>query len=202
MIVFIDLGRNMALYGIKSSIINAPLYQNAAASLRSIRQKGLDLLPNVQFSNEKFLYKVRDIDKNFSSDKQRLALGITALATQPVIDAKNKRVDEKTRKVSVARTIAKIIAGTLTGFLIRYGCIKSIKSFSQIPGKGVPKYKTIFTPKGIKDNQTDAFEQYRNAMGTVIALGIMVFTNFLIDAPLTKFLTNTFVKHQEMEDKK
>ncbi len=192
----------MVLYSIKSSILNAPLCARAAVSMRSIKQKGLDMIPNAQFSNEKFLYHLKDIGKNFSSDKQRLALGVTALATQPFIDAHNKRVDEETRKVSVARTVAKIIAGTLTGFLIRYGCIKSIKAFSQIPGKGVPKYKTIFTPKGVKDNTTDAFDQYRNAMGTVVALGIMVFTNFLIDAPLTKFLTNTFVKHQKMEDKK
>ena len=112
------------------------------------------------------------------------------------IDYNNKDVDEKTRKVSVARTIAKIIAGTLTGFAIRYGCIKGIKALSQIPAKGVPKWKTIFTPKGIKDNTTEAFAQYRNAMGTVVALVIMMFTNFLIDAPLTKFLTNFFVKKQ------
>ena len=192
----------MALYGINSSISRTPLCSKLRDSMRSIKQKGLNILPNAEFSNEKFLYRLKDIGKNFSSDKQRLALGITALATQPFIDAHNKSVDEKTRKVSVARTIAKIIAGTLTGFLIRYGCIKAIKAFSQIPGKGVAKYKTIFTPKGVTDNTTDAFDQYRNAMGTVVALGVMVFTNFLIDAPLTKFLTNTFVKHQEMEDKK
>lgn len=192
----------MVLYGIKSSITNAPLYQRARASMRSIAQKGLDMLPNAQFSNEKLLYRLKDIGKNFSSDKQRVALGVTALATQPFIDAHNKNVDEKTRKVSVARTIAKIIAGTLTGFFIRYACIKGIKAFSQIPGKGIPKYKTIFTPKGVTDNTTDAFEQYRNAMGTVIALVVMLFTNFLIDIPLTKFLTNVFIKHKETEDKK
>ena len=193
----------MALYGIRSSISSSPLYTSVRKSMNSIKQKGLDLLPNAEFSSERLLYRLKDIGKNFSSDKQRLALGVTALVTQPVIDAHNKRVDEKTRKVSVARTIAKIIAGTLTGFFIRYGCIRAIKAFSQIPGKGVPKYKTIFTPKGVLDNTTDAFEQYRNAMGTVVALGVMVFTNFLIDAPLTKFLTNTFVKHQQdSEDKK
>ena len=192
----------MTLYSIKSSILDTPLYRSAVNSMRSIKQKGLDMLPNAQFSDEKFLEHLKYIGKNFSSDKQRLALGVTALASQPFIDANNKSVDEKTRKVSVARTVAKIIAGTFTGFFIRYGCIKAIKNFSQIPGKGIPKYKSIFTPKGITDNNTDAFEQYRNAMGTVIALGVMLFTNFLIDAPLTKFLTNTFVKHQEMEDKK
>lgn len=120
--------------------------------------------------------------------------------TQPFIDANNKSVDEKTRKVSVARTIAKILAGTLTGYFIRKGCIKGIKALSQIPGPNVPKYKSLFTPKGITDNTTDAFKQYRNAMGTVVALLVMMVTNFAIDAPLTKFLTNALVKKQE--DKK
>ena len=58
----------------------------------------------------------------------------------------------------------------------------------------MPKWKTIFTPDGIVDNTTDAFMQYRNAIGTVVALVVMMFTNFLIDAPLTKALTNLLVK--------
>ena len=55
----------------------------------------------------------------------------------------------------------------------------------------------MFTPKNVKDNTTDAFLQYRNAMGTVVALVVMMFTNFIIDAPLTKFLTNAHVKKGE-----
>lgn len=194
--------RIMALVGSVSNLKNISFYKNVSASLKKIRQKGLDVIPSVQFSQEKLIDTLGYIGKNFSSDKQRLALGVTALATQPFIDAKNRSVDEKTRKVSVARTVAKIIAGTFTGFFIRYGCIKGIKALSQIPSKNIPKIKSLFTPKGVKSNTTDEFEQYRNAMGTVIALVVMVFTNFLIDAPLTKFLTNTFVKHQQKGDKK
>ena len=189
-----NLGKNMS-----SSLLlikNSPIYRSAARTVRNVKQHGLNLLPATELSNTKLIDKISDIGKYFSSDKQRLALGLTALITQPFIDYNNKDVDEKTRKISVARTIAKIIAGTLTGFAIRYGCIKGIKALSQIPGKGVPKWKTIFTPEGIKDNTTEAFAQYRNAMGTVVALVIMMFTNFLIDAPLTKFLTNFFVKKQ------
>lgn len=185
---------------IRLNITNTPIYKNMLSSAHSAQQKALNLLPNKAFSGEKMIKAMDYLGKNFSSDKQRLALGVTALVTQPIIDAHNRDVDEKTRKVSVARTIAKIIAGTFTGFFIRYGCIKAIKAFSQIPAKGIKKYKTIFTPQGVKDNTTDAFEQYRNAIGTIVALGVMVFTNFLIDVPLTKFLTNVFVKNQE--DKK
>lgn len=166
-------------------------------AIRSASQKGFDMIPQKEFLNSKVTDAINYIGKNFSSDKQRVALGVTALMTQPFIDANNKKIDDETRRASVAKTIAKIIAGTATGFLIRYGCIKGIKALSQIPAKNVPKWKTIFTPQGITDNTTEAFQQYRNAMGTVLALGIMVFTNFLIDAPLTKLMTNAFIKKSE-----
>jgi len=163
----------------------------------SAQQRVLNLFPEKVYSNKKTCKVIKKIGEEVSSAENRLILGVTALMSQPFIDGHNRNVDEKTRKVSVARTVAKIIAGTTTGFLIRKGCIKSIKAFSQIPGPNVPRYKTIFTPKNIKNNQNDAFSQYRNAMGTVIALIVMMFTNFLIDAPLTKYLTNKFIQKQE-----
>lgn len=163
----------------------------------SAQQRVLNMFPEKVCSKEKTTRVIKKIGEEVSSAENRLILGVTALMSQPFIDGHNKNVDEKTRKVSVARTIAKIIAGTTTGYLIRKGCIKGIKAFSQIPGPNVPKYKTIFTPKNIKNNMTDAFAQYRNAIGTIVALVVMMFTNFLIDAPLTRFLTNKFIKKQE-----
>lgn len=190
----------MALIGIRTYITNTSLYKGASRTMRTIQQKGLDLIPDAVYSSDKITKNIKNTGEKISSAEQRLILGATALMTQPFIDANNKSVDEKTRKVSVARTIAKILAGTLTGYFIRKGCIKGIKALSQIPGPNVPKYKSLFTPKGITDNTTDAFKQYRNAMGTVVALLVMMVTNFAIDAPLTKFLTNALVKKQE--DKK
>ena len=166
-------------------------------SVVNLQQRMLNLLPNAEYSNKSGIKLVRDTGEKISSAEQRLILGATALMSQPFIDAHNRNVDENTRKVSVARTIAKIVAGTFTGFFIRKGCIKAIKAFSQLPGKNVPKYKTIFTPKDITKINSDEFIQYRNAMGTIVALVVMMFTNFAIDAPLTKFLTNTLVKKQE-----
>ena len=188
----------MALYSIKSSILNAPLYQGALNSMRSIKQKGLNILPNANFSDEKFLYYLNYIGKNFSSDKQRLALGVTALATQPFIDAQNKKVDEETRKVSVARTVAKIIAGTLTGYYVRAGCIKLIDEMTKLPSEVKNpnsfggKLRMLFTPDDAKTGALKSLKKYKNALGTTISLVVMLFTNFLIDAPLTKYLTNLF----------
>lgn len=178
-------------------VISSSIYRSMASSARNIKQKMLNTLPNAEYSNEKVIRGIKATGEKISSAEQRLILGASALMSQPFIDAHNKRVDEKTRKVSVARTIAKILAGTFTGYFIRKGCIKGIKALSQIPGPNVPRWKTIFTPKDVRNNTTDAFLQYRNAMGTVVALVVMMVTNFAIDAPLTKFLTNTLIKKEE-----
>lgn len=181
-------------------IQSSPSFQGGIAnSYRSFKQRALSVVPDMELSgNTNWINKAGE---KISSAEQRLILGASALMSQPFIDASNKNVDEKTRKVSVARTIAKIIAGTLTGFAIRKACIKGIKAMSQPLGENVPKWKTLFTPKGTTDTKTDAFVQYRNAMGTVVALVVMLFSNFLIDAPLTKFLTNRLVKEQDRPDK-
>lgn len=128
--------------------------------------------------------------REISSAENRLILGVTALMSQPFIDFNNKKIDEDTRRVAVCRTIAKIIAGTTTGYAVRKLSIKGIKACSHIPEKGMPKWKSLFTPKDVTKANSDEFKQYQNALGTFISLGVMLFTNFLIDAPLTKFLTN------------
>lgn len=179
---------------LKVNNTNTSLYQGVFNSYRNLRSKALDLLPNAEYSRDNVINGIKKTGEKISSAEQRLILGASALMSQPFIDAHNKNVDEETRKVSVARTIAKIIAGTTTGYLIRKGCIKGIEAFSKIPAEGISKAKTVFTPEGIKDNTTEEFLQYRNAIGTVLALVVMMFTNFMIDAPLTKFLTNHLVK--------
>lgn len=175
---------------------SSPSFQGGiSGTLRSAKQRAMNAVPNMELSgNTNWINKAGE---KISSAEQRLILGASALMSQPFIDAHNRNVDEKTRKVSVARTIAKIIAGTATGFAIRKGCIKAIKAMSQPKLPNTPKWKTFFTPKDITKTNTDAFMQYRNAMGTVVALVVMMFTNFLIDAPLTKFLTNKLISKQE-----
>lgn len=175
---------------------SSPSFQGGiSGTSRTLRQRVMSTIPNMELSGN--VGWISKAGEKISSAEQRLILGASALMSQPFIDAHNKNVDEKTRKVSVARTIAKIIAGTATGFAIRKGCIKAIKAMSHPHGPNVPKWKSFFTPKDISKTNTDAFAQYRNAMGTVVALVVMMFTNFLIDAPLTKFLTNKLIKKEE-----
>lgn len=155
------------------------------------RQSFYDLIKNrvVKEGGDRF-YKFAG-DK-ISSAEVRLILGCTALMTQPFIDFHNHKQDEETRKVSVCRTVAKIIAGMTTGFLVRKGTIKLIQACSKYPVEKFPKWRTIFTPKNISNMSERDLRNHQNDIGTWVALGVMLFTNFLIDAPLTKLLTNLF----------
>lgn len=146
------------------------------------------------------------IGEHVSSPEQRLLLGATALATQPFIDYNNKNVDENTRMISVARTLAKIIAGTVVGVAVRSGCIHLVKKYGQTAVKELGKSSIsieparkcdIFAPK--IDNLSITRKEFKkrqesfiSAMGTTVATVVMIGTNFAIDAPLTKFLTAKF----------
>jgi hypothetical protein len=185
----------MAITGISS------ISRLTSATARRI----MDAVPNMTVKSARANKVVSWIGKNVSSPENRFILGVTALMSQPFIDLHNKNVDEDTRKVSAARTVAKIIAGTLTGVAIRYGCIKAIDAFTQIPeklakGAKLSRWKTLLTPSPKVLETLENLDYHKSALGTLISLGIMVFTNFFIDAPLTKLLTNKFVDKIHKKD--
>lgn len=181
----------MAILGIKNSIKTSSVYKSVQKYANKAEQAVYDAMPSRVFGEkgDKFF---KTVGKEISSAENRLILGVTALMSQPFIDFYNRDIDDETRKVAVCRTVAKIIAGTLTGFAVRKGTIGLIKACSQKAGPNVAKWKTFFTPKDVTKVDTEAFKQYQNALGTFVSLGVMMFTNFLIDAPLTKYLTNKF----------
>lgn len=185
-----------------NSFRNSSFYRAAKNGGQRVQQAFYDCLPDSVVNSEKWQKRIKWIGSEISSPENRLILGATALMSQPFIDARNKKVDEETRKVSVCRTVAKIIAGTATGYLIRKGCISAIKNWSKLPSSvdkngqrvKLTKLNTLFAPSKAGSDLSESFKQYQNALGTIAALVVMVFTNFLIDAPLTRFLTNKFVK--------
>lgn len=149
-------------------------------------------IPNREFGNRKiedFVHWCGDLGPHHN----RLFLGATALVTQPAIDLYNDKVDEKTRKVSCARTIAKIIAGAITGVSIRWGFLKLVRENSAITKTAEKTFKTFFTPSNVT-KCTHAFKQYQNTMANFLAIVTMIGTNFLVDAPLTQLLTNRLTK--------
>jgi len=168
-----------------------------------------------EVKNAKIINGINWLGEDFSSAMQRLVSGVTALMTQPFFDLNNKKTDEKTRTTSAARTLGKIIAGTTTGVLIRQVCVELTKKWTQNAetekhrthkefqkhGKILKEAETIFTTKQqllLPKNKLNAsfreIKAYRGAIGTFAAVLVMVGTNFLIDAPLTTYLTNFFVK--------
>lgn len=140
---------------------------------------------------------------SLSTPANRFFLGATALSIQPWIDLNNKDVDEKTRKVSCARTIAKIIAGTSVGIAVRWACIKSINALTHTPeelaklNKKPTEFNGALIPTYLTREQfAEAgrlIKKHRSAIGSIVALGVMLITNFALDVPITKFLTNVFV---------
>lgn len=183
------------------------LYSSIKAPIVDVCRPLYNKVPSVSVVGEKFTRGINHIGQKWTSPQQRLITGVTALMTQPFIDYYNKNVDEKTRKASVARTIAKIIVGTATGFAVRYACIKGIKYMSKLPsevrksGKISKKIQTFFTPKD-RDyiRNEDSREQYRNALGTILSLMVMLVTNFKVDAPCTKKLANKIISYQQKVD--
>ena len=163
----------------------------------------------------KFLSKT---GTEFNSAMQRGLMGVTAIVTQPFIDSRNKAVDEKTRDISKKRTAAKIIVGTATGVTVRGVCIWLMKHFTQNQNildyengmtKALKKGKALkklpidpkklkraqaLLPKHFKDIATARqIKKYRGAVGTLLGLVVMMYTNFHVDAPLTTLLTNAFI---------
>ncbi len=153
--------------------------------------------------NSNTLDLITQIGKRFSSPEQRALQGAVALGIQPAMDYNNKDADDNTRAISTARTIGKIVAGTLVGVLVRKGSINLIKYASKDLNaneianlKGIQKLKVLFTPKlseisdELKIGDSKAiYENYTKTMGTILATIAMLFTNFLFDVPLTKAIT-------------
>jgi hypothetical protein len=90
---------------------------------------------------------------------------------QPLIDLKNKKVDERTREISATRSIARAAGGTATGIIVRGGCIKLAEMCSKAgkaldfkvtdkqtskltkAGRNVVKSLAQATPAQVKDMQ-------------------------------------------------
>ncbi len=131
----------------------------------------------------------------------RLAIGCAAILTQPFIDGHNPRVDKDTARASMLRTTGKIIACTSVGFIVRGTCYKLTNKFMHATKA---EGSTILTPKAILNEidpmvRENMLKLHKNAFSTVSALAVMLFTNPLVDAPLTTILSNKFL---EMDAKK
>ena len=159
---------NVSMYGV-------PPKNGAKKFWNKIKQKALNTLPNKTFK-----------------DGENNVMGASAILTQPVIDYYNHRVDDETRTVSRNRTIAKIVAGTFVGAIVRGFVHKGVIKMTDI--NGLTKKSQLLLPKKyinkMKENPV-FLKNYQSTISTSLAILIMsLATNFLLDAPLTMHITN------------
>lgn len=165
-----------------------------------IKQKILDLAPSATFKDsEKKLEKMDKIDSWMSRpDVNRAIMGATAIILQPTIDACNRRVDDETRKVSIYRTLAKIIAGTTVGIAVRGLSYMAVQKMTDMKSNGKHS-KALIPDKYLKvfAKNEKFLKNHKSTLSTGIAILAMCITNFVIDAPLTVYLTNKFISKSE-----
>ncbi len=159
-------------------------------------QKIIDAVPeHTQKESAKKLDRWNKIDNWVSKPAQnRAIMGVTALMTQPFIDYNNPKVDKETRKMAFFNRCAVILAGTSVGMFIVRGPIHTLtEKMTDLKGKS--KFSKALLPKKylneIAENEK-FLKNYRVALSTSLAVAACAITNFLLDAPLTIYLTNLF----------
>ncbi|MBR1776179.1 hypothetical protein IJ750_03800 [bacterium] len=173
--------------------------------VQKLKQKALDCAPPKTFNDEGKISKWENIYSNLSQPaKNRIIMGASALLTQPAIDYYNHRVDKETRTVSRNRTIAKIVAGTFVGAIVRGLCHKGVLKMTDINSSW--KYAKALIPENYLEkmkNNSGLLKNYQSAISTLSAIGIMATsTNMLLDAPITIFLTNKMNDSSKIKQEK
>ncbi len=167
---------------------------NNSVSFNSFYDGFYQKLPNKNVKNPA---KYNHVGQALASPHwNRLALGVAAILTQPWIDFFNPRVDRDTAISSALRTIAKICVCTTVGFCVRGSSYKLVEKFAHGTAK---EGSTLFTPKEIlketnSELRNSKLKLHKNTLSTVIALSVMMFTNFLLDAPLTTKAANKLLE--------
>ena len=119
-----------------------PKKPNPKSFINRIKQNILDASPNATFNDKDKIQRwVKFYEQMSRPDINRVVMGGTAFFLQPAIDASNKKVDDDTRKVSICRTIAKIITGTSVGIIVRGSAYKAVEKM--FPGTKVQSVNTM-----------------------------------------------------------
>lgn len=153
---------------------------------------GMKIKPYIDLSSQAATNLLGKVKAGIKSPEQRLIIGTTAFLTIPAIEATNPNANEDQRTLAISKAFAKIIACTLSGFAVRKVCNKIIKKY-------VMKKNSILNPtefaKDLDETiKTKRIPNFSNTIGTFAASFVMLFTNYIWDAPVTKHLTNFFYK--------
>lgn len=107
-------------------------------------------------------------------------------------DEKDDRTNQSS-KVQAVRTFAQSVGGTITGVIIRGVCIAaSTAVLAKLGTKAGSKIGQLVAD-GLKPEQNlykykEKMTAWGKSLGGAIAIGVMMFTNFLIDAPFINWI--------------
>lgn len=187
-----------------TNINNNPAFKGVGQACAAAKKTADNVLTGCsygkEFSSKRLSSFLQAVNKTVSSPEQRLIMGVTALFSQPFIDLNNKRVNEETRLMSFARTMAKIVIGTTVGVFVRKESIRLANKYTkmiEVPNlnrsgswaKPADNH-SFLAPPYVRNFNRDYFKNYVNALGSCLGIGVSLVTNFLIDAPLTQIMTN------------
>lgn len=165
-----------------------------------IPQKVFDLIPNATIKNGQLFSRLKKMGDVLGRPMEnRAIMGATAIITQPYIDSHNKRVDKETANRSKNRTIAKIIAGTTVGCIVRGVIYALVSNCTSSENLNKDTWKNLLTPRIIKYNnefqKRNRMLNYKTVLSTILSLIVMLgVTNFLFDIPLTNYIANKLNK--------
>lgn len=155
--------------------------------------------------------------QKLNAPQQSIIMGASAVIFQPYINRKNKKLDEDTRDMAVARSIGKNITGNTFDFLTRVGAIFTVAKLSNYkindvkcdedlvteilpknPRKDIftPNLKEKFVPRAKSEFLKD-YKSYRMAMGALLATSVAIFVKTTVELPMTKKLTDFFYKREK-----
>ena len=140
-------------------------------------------------------------------------IGVGKVITE-ITGEKDGRTNQSSR-VQAARTFSQTVGGTMTGIVIRLACIGAMTAACAAAGaKAGGKIADILTstPKGnVKPEELFKYNEKMTAwgktLGGALATMVMMFTNFLIDAPLINAINKKVapffgVKSEQNKDSK
>ena len=133
---------------------------------------------------------------------QKLVLSASELALGPAMDIAigktiTKVTDEKddrtmqSSKLQAIRTASQTIGGTITGIIVRAVCIGLMTSVFMKGGQkiGTELYKAV-NPKETKNlyELSQRAGKLGRDIGGALSVGVMMFTNFLLDIPIINYI--------------
>ena len=112
-------------------------------------------------------------------------IGIGKTITK-ITDEKDGRTNDSAKKQAV-RTFSAAFGGTIVGIIIRALCIAGATALCSKAGGKLAESISYTVKDNLKGNKyvnSENAKSWGKSIGGAVAVGIMLFTNFIIDAPL------------------